>query len=356
MCFMRICSFIFTFLNKNRRFFILLGGCIFYATVYGSEGTIKQAERKKTFSEPFKVLKPEAQKGSLLIKLQHAEPEPLVQMLARKSSGEGLLSKDGRIVMDKVTNMLWVYDVPESLKQVQRFIKHIDIPAKQIVLQAYIVNADHHFTRDLGVDFSGPSGNMQSAHTSANARRSYASIEKGKLSVAVSSLGYGVSLEMELSALEKQGRGRILSSPRLVTSSGKSAYIGSGDEIPYQEKTVRGNTSVAFKKAVLSLEVTPQWLSKNRMILDLVVHQDKVSALMVQGVPAIHTQEVRTQVRVKDGQTIVLGGIFEQVQNKQWEKVPVLGDIPLIGKLFWHQRNKRDRRELLIFITPRIIS
>lgn len=304
-------------------------------------------------TEPFGIPAPRKAMDSIFIHLRHAEIEQVVKALDKKQAGEGLLSKEGKVVADKAANAIWVSDFSDRLAIIRDLIKKMDQPVKQVILQAYIVNADQNFTRDIGVDFSGgPASLENSGQGTQNASRF--SLNKNKLNITMAKLGPEFSLEMALTALENQGRGRILSSPRLMTSNGKAAYIGSGDEIPYQERTAHGNTNVAFKKAVLSLEVTPQLLPENTIVLDLVVHQDKVSALLVNGVPAIHTQEVRTQVRVSDKQTIVLGGIFEYVQSEQFTGVPVLGNLPVIGGLFRHKINKRERRELLIFITPRI--
>lgn len=354
---MLIYSLMCMYLNKYKRFCVCLcGSLIFFSMTCLAEEKNKILPEPKMVSEPFQSVGQEGQTKSILIKLRHAEVEQVVKMLEKRQTGEGILSKEGHIAVDKTTNALWIFDLPERLNIIRRLIQQIDLPVKQVVLQAYIVNADQNFTRDIGIDFS--EGQTGSEDPRQNLYRNIPrlALQKNRLNIAVTKLGPGVSLEMALTALENQGRGRILSSPRLVTSSGKAAYIGSGDEIPYQERTSHGNTSVAFKKAVLSLEVTPQWLPENTMILDLVVHQDKVSALLVNGVPAIHTQEVRTQVRVRDGQTIVLGGIFEYVRSEQLASIPGLGHLPLIGGLFRHKLNKLDRRELLIFITPRVVT
>lgn len=331
----------------------LLGGWLFFSIAYGSR--VGDEVLEKHTHSPFQEMKTDRMKKTLFVRLQHAEAEQVAKILEKKTTGDNILSKSGYMAVDKVTNALWIADFPAQLNSIEQFIHAIDIPVKQIILQAYIVNVDQHFTKELGIDFSGQPAAPESTQGALKQIMPRAAIQKGRFNIVLTHFGSGSALEVELAALESQGRGRILSSPRLITSSGKPAYIGSGDEIPYQERTSHGNTNVAFKKAVLSLEVTPQWLSKNILTLDLVVHQDKTSAMFVNGVPAIHTQEVRTQVRVKDGQTIVLGGIFEQVNNKQHAKLPLLGNLPLIGGLFRHNINKQDRRELLIFITPKIV-
>lgn len=322
---------------------------LFWFLVFLFSSNVVLADSKNR--EPFQAIE---QKNnivkSMLIRLYHADALQVVKMIRKGQSKEGLLSKTGNVVVDKSINAIWVSDFEDRLKIIRSFISQVDLPVKQILLKAYIVNADQNFTRDVGLDFS----EYQASDNLLPKPRLI--FQKNKLNIAVANLGPIASLEIALTALENQGRGRVLSNPRLVTSSGKTAYIGSGDEIPYQERTSQGNTNVAFKKAVLSLEVTPQLLPENTIVLDLVVHQDKISSLLVNGVPAIHTQEVRTQVRVKDGQTVVLGGIIEYVNSEQFINIAGLSKLPLVGGLFRHKVSKKDRRELLIFITPSAVS
>jgi type IV pilus assembly protein PilQ len=160
---------------------------------------------------------------------------------------------------------------------------------------------------------------------------------------------------MELAALENEGHAKIISNPRLLTVNSKPAYIEAGAEIPYQEKTSSGATNIAFKKAVLSLKVTPEIIAKKISLL-IELNQDKVSELVVGGVPAIDTRAIKTQAILNNGETIVLGGIYEYATNKAWVRVPFLGSIPGIGALFSHQQTKLERRELLIFVTPEIVG
>lgn len=163
-------------------------------------------------------------------------------------------------------------------------------------------------------------------------------------------------LDLELAALESEGRGKVISSPKLLTADRQAAYIESGAEIPYQEKTKRGDTSITFKKAVLSLKVTPEIVAEDTVNLLLQLNQDKVSQLTVNGVPVIDTRKIQTQALVRNGETIVLGGIYEWSKSNNIIGIPVLGKIPLLGLLFRKQETKMERKELLIFVTPRIVE
>ena len=181
----------------------------------------------------------------------------------------------------------------------------------------------------------------------------------GSLGMVVGKLGSHL-LQLELSAMEMEGRGEVISSPRVLTSNQKAAYIESGTEIPYQEATSSGATNVQFKKAVLSLRVTPQITPDERIIMDLQVNQDNVGEFVPSAtgglVPSIDTRSVVTQVLVNDGETVVLGGIFETERRETENKVPVLGDLPAVGRLFKSTNNTSNKSELLIFVTPRILE
>jgi type IV pilus assembly protein PilQ len=180
--------------------------------------------------------------------------------------------------------------------------------------------------------------------------------ETGRFNVAIARIGIHSLLDLQISALENEGHARVISSPELLTANRTPAYIEAGDEIPYQEKTSSGATSVDFKKAVLSLKVTPQITAQNRIILNLEVNQDKLGALLVNGVPSIQTRAIQTQVLVSDSQTLVLGGIYEQSHQQNLVRIPVLGKLPLIGNLFSDRRTIIQRQELLIFVTPKVLQ
>lgn len=214
---------------------------------------------------------------------------------------------------------------------------------RQLLLKARIVSVDTTFVHQLGVLFH--SSDIKNLSSEA----------LGTISLPIAKLGSGRLLDAQLNALEKSGHANIISSPELVTLDNKTASIEAGDEVPYQQETANGGTSVAFKNALLKLQVTPHILSATQIDLDLAVNQDKVSALTVQGVPAIHTQRLATQVQLKDRQTFVLGGIYETTQSQQRQGIPVLKDIPLLGYAFRHHKNQIEHRELLIFITVMIL-
>lgn len=285
--------------------------------------------------------------------LRYMDATKLTTLLGNKDSG--LLSNKGHINSDPRTNSIWVQDFSKNITAVQEYITQFDVPVKQILIQAYIVNVDENFSKELGLRFGTHQPQQNIATNELHMDLPLPTISNGRFNVAVAKLGNDTLLELELHALENEGRGKIISNPRLMTTNLGTAYIASGEDIPYQEKTAHGNTSVAFKKAVLSLKVTPQITPNNKIVLNIAVNQDKVSNLIVNGTPAIRTQEINTQVQLSDGQTIVLGGIFEEIQEKQKERIPFLSKLPGIGLLFQNQLSKSQRRELLIFVTPKIV-
>lgn len=169
-------------------------------------------------------------------------------------------------------------------------------------------------------------------------------------------LGKHALLDLELSALESEGGAQIISTPHLITADQQTAYIETGEDIPYQGRTADGFANVVFKKAVLSLKVTPRVLPDHRLILDLAVNQDQPSNFTVLNVPAIKARGIKTQVILKNGETVVLGGIYEHLQSQSVQRVPFLGTLPIIGPLFRHKSSSDNRNELLIFVTPTILD
>ncbi len=228
---------------------------------------------------------------------------------------------------------------------------------KQIQIEARIVNIDEDFTKELGLEFGTVSGdnNNSSGRLTMDLSTADNKMNSGHFGFTLAKLNNNMLLDTELSAIESEGHGKVISRPKLITLNRKPAYIDSGEDIPYQEKTGEGNTNVNFKKAVLALKVTPEIVAKNKILLDIKVNQDKVSPLTIQGVPAIDTREIKTQVVVDNKQTVVLGGIYEQMQDNVTSKIPVLSAIPLLGKLFIHKQTETEQKELLIFITPQIV-
>jgi len=291
---------------------------------------------------------------SKLIVIHYNNAEELAKLLAEKN--HGLLSTIGSVIPDKRTNSIWIQDNAKNLERISNFIKRIDIPIKQVLIEARIVNVDNTFMRNLGNEFRSIStsgrGDTSKLHMDLPGRATVF----GNYNFIIAKLRNGVLIDMELSALESEGHAKIISRPQLVTLNREPAYIEAGDEVPYQEKTSYGNTSIAFKKAVLGLKVTPEIISEDKILLKIILNQDKVSQMRVQGEPAISTREINTQVIVANKQTIILGGIYEESKDQVTERIPFLGSIPFIGSLFTYKHTANERKELLIIITPKIIA
>ena len=287
-----------------------------------------------------------------------------------------ILSTRGSVISEPRTNQLFVTDIPSRLEQVQSLIAKLDIPIRQVLIEARIVEADDRFGKSLGVRLGGGNlGDASSGRTRLEFGSTYSATTPGvgsgsflslpavglgglnPATFAVSLFGPNASrfLNLEISALEADGRGKIVSSPRVVTADQVKALIEQGTEFPYQTATSSGATAVAFRKANLKLEVTPQITPEGSIILDVDVAKDSRGETTTQGI-AINTKRVQTQVLVENGGTVVIGGIFELLESEEISKVPVLGDIPYVGNLFKNKTNTSNRSELLIFITPRVIS
>lgn len=295
-----------------------------------------------------------ATNSSQLFKIRYAKAADLVTII--KNSGNNLLSANGNISADPRTNSLWVYDTPEKLNAIRNLVQRLDIPVKQVSIKARIVNVDDNCLQELGVKFGTVNTDDVLSLDGLGMDMPVSVNQNGKFNIAIARLGPNTLLDLELSALESEGHGRIISSPELITADRQAAYIEAGEEVPYQEKTSSGATNVAFKKAVLSLKVVPQITAENHIVLDLTVNQDKVSAVTVNGVPAIQTREVQTQVAVQNNQTLVLGGIYEQSEGDKVERIPFLGSLPMVGGLFRNKVVQSERKELLIFVTPRVVN
>ena len=311
-----------------------------------------------------------------------------------KSQGGSLLSARGAVSIDDRTNTLLLQDTADRLADIRRLVATLDIPVRQVLIEARIVIVSDDFSRDLGVraGYTNVSSNGQNGalmtgasagavdtmlNSALNNLRSTGNVgpvtapsapsrynvnlpvtsPAGSLAFAL--LGSDYIVDLELSAAQAEGRGEVKSSPHVITGNGKEAIIESGTEIPYQQAASSGATTVDFKKAVLSLKVTPQITPDNRVILDLNVKKDSVGSLVVTsggvGVPSIDTREITTQVLVNDGQTVVLGGILETDERFDEQKVPFLGDVPVLGRLFKTTRRHNNKDELLIFVTPKIL-
>ncbi len=325
------------------------------------------------------------------IQVNYAKAADVSKLL---SAEQGLLSSRGSVTVDERTNTLLVQDTAAKLDAVRGALAYLDIPVRQVIIEARIVTASTDFDRRLGVRWGGGSsynrgntqysiGGSQGTLTDLNpANATQADFDLNGNGIAddfireisfpqalavdmgianpTSSFAIGLLtdeglLDLELSALESDGMSEIVSQPRLITADGQTARIESGVEIPYQEASSSGATSVSFKDAVLSLEVTPQITPDDRIIMDLKVNQDTVGVIFNE-VPSIDTREIETQVLVENGETIVLGGIYEVQSLDQTEKTPFLGDLPYIGKLFKRTVKSEEKTELLIFITPKLVK
>ncbi|POZ60741.1 type IV pilus secretin PilQ [Chromobacterium alticapitis] len=293
---------------------------------------------------------------------------------------ESILSDRGSVLIDPKTNTLIANDIGSVIDKIRDIIAKTDIPVKQVLIEARIVEATDNWERDLGikltydrVDSKGiisgnPLGVNVNNVTNLNTNQPYViqttpagvnlpiTNPSGTLS-ALYNVGHSVILGLELQAMQAEDKGRIISSPRVMTSDREEATIEQGQEIPYQEASSSGATSVSFKKAVLSLKVKPQITPDNRVIMDITVNKDSANFQQtVNGTPSLSTEKIITQVLVDNGGTVVLGGIYQQQLNDVVNKVPLLGDIPVLGALFRSTQKVDKRSELLIFITPKVIN
>jgi type IV pilus assembly protein PilQ len=326
--------------------------------------------------------------------LKYQKAEAFKNLLTGSNSGGGsgsanpnksILSKRGSAVWDPRTNTLFIQDTAKKLEEIQAIINKTDVPVRQVMIESRLVLADDKFSKQLGARFGvqsattpgnnalsiGGSLNNTSAATGASTSGSAANTGglnsnlpttiagAGTIAFSLFRLPAGLLLNLELSALETDKRGKIVSSPRVTTANQQKAKIATGTEIPYLEASSSGAATVVFKEAVLSLEVTPQITPDDKIIMDLDIKKDKVGQIFRVGsaeVPAIDTQNVQTQVLVANGETAVLGGIYEQTERNDVDKVPFFGDIPIIGNAFKRRTKQDDRTELLIFITPKIMD
>ena len=334
---------------------------------------------------------------SEFLQVNYAKASDLSALISGTDVGT-MLSDRGSIAVDDRTNTLLVQDTAERLQDIRRMVSALDVPIKQVLIESRIVVVNDDFSRELGVRLgvtafnenstdgltvisgsgTGTDTMINSALTNladpANGtvypievpllnNRYNVSVPvaeaAGRFSLAVLESDYLVDLE--LTALEAEGRGEIVSTPRVITANQKEATIKQGVEIPYQQSSASGATSISFKEAVLELTVTPQITPDNNIIMDLRVHKDSVGQIISTGglggtVPSIDTRSVETQVLVADGQTVVLGGIYETERRETVKKVPFLGDIPFAGALFRSKQRVDNKAELLIFVTPRILE
>src|SRR5689334_5792420 len=346
------------------------------------------ASRARAEGEATKQKDEGAPLRSEIIQVNYAKASDMAALL--KAGSKSLLSARGQVSVDDRTNTLLVLETREKLADIRNLIARLDIPVRQVLIESRIVIANNDFSKSLGTRF-GVTGvsdlsrdNKGVVSGSANATDnmiqdvigggspataigSAALTDRFNVNLPVASagrigfaiLGNNYLVDLELSALQAEGRGEVLSTPRVVTANSKQASIEQGVEIPYQEASSSGATSVAFKKAVLALQVTPQITPDDRIIMDLQVKNDSRGQDVNSGfgqVPSIDTREVQTQVLVQNGETVVLGGVYQQTQSNSVTKVPLLGDLPLLGYLFRTTNTVNNKRELLIFVTPKILG
>nr|WP_026301566.1 type IV pilus secretin PilQ family protein [Colwellia piezophila] len=306
------------------------------------------------------------------VQINYAKAAEFAELI--KNEDTSILSARGSVSVHKPTNTLLIRDTAKSIEDIKRMVSILDVPIRQVVIEARMVTVKDNMQEELGIrwgvtDTDGEntfSGSLEGVDTARggsvpelsdrlNVNLPVAS-PAGTIAFQVARLANGTILDLELSALEKENKGEVIASPRITTANQKEAYIEQGVEIPYQEAASSGATATQFKKAVLSLTVTPHITPDDKIILDLVVTQDTVSEVKSGLAPAIDTQRIGTQVLVNNGETIVLGGIYQQAIISTVSKVPVLGDIPYLGWLFRTSSQLNEKKELLIFVTPRIVT
>ncbi|MFK8082085.1 MAG: type IV pilus secretin PilQ [Granulosicoccus sp.] len=306
-------------------------------------------------------------------------------MLLQSNTG-GMLTERGSVTVDDRTNTLLINDTVDQLEEIRSLVHRLDVPIRQVLIESRIVIASDDFNKDIGVRW-GLNRNTANPGTAGQPGEGFAlsgnaqgvqdlingdSIDNGRfninlpgnnafgsLGVALAKLPFGTLLELELSAMQAEGTGEVISSPRVITANQHEAYIEQGVEIPYLEASSSGAASVSFRKAVLGLTVTPQITPDDRIVMDLQVNKDTVGQLFGAGslqVPSIDTRELSTQVLVDNGETVVLGGVYEQTVIDKVDFVPFFGKLPLIGKLFQRTTNQDEKSELLVFVTPKIIK
>ena len=344
------------------------------------------AERERQEIEANKQLAELAPLQSEFIRIRYAKATDVVELFeAGSEEGGSLISERGSVVVDERTNSIVVTDTAAKLAEIRGLIDKVDIPIRQVMIEARIVIASSNLDEQLGIRWGGGYLNVNgdkftsiagdtASVTDLNSQMigganpvTMPSAPFVDLGVAEATSGFAVGftstdlfLAAELSALEASGESEVVSQPKLITGDKQKATIKSGTEVPYQEGAASGATTTAFKEAVLKLDVTPNITPDDRILLDLVVNQDSVGALVPSGngglIPTIDTVELTTQVLVGNGETVVLGGVFKNEELVKVEKVPVLGDIPYLGTLFKSTANNQQKTETLIFITPRILS
>ncbi len=339
------------------------------------------AAREKLELESQQQVEELAPLRSEFMEINYAKASDLSDLL--KDTNNTLLSERGQVSVDERTNTLLIQDTALKLNEIRRLIERLDIPVKQVLIESRIVVANDDFSKDLGAKFGVfnvdgrdlgqnkvadvTTGNLNTLEPltagdpipiedTLNVNLPLADATRaGQFALSFLKLPFGYAVNLELSAAQAESRAEVMSNPRIITANQSTARIESGTEIPYVSQTSSGATDVEFKKAVLSLEVTPQITPDDRVNMEVSVTNDSVGDV-VSGVPSINTNEVTSNVLVDNGQTIVLGGIYTEDNTESYTKVPFFGDIPVAGRLFRRDSLTEDKQELLIFITPKIID
>ncbi len=345
------------------------------------------ANREKLEMESQKQIQELAPVRTEFMQVNYAKASEIANLLKVKNNN--LLSSRGNVTVDERTNTLLVQDTGDKLTEIRNVVKALDVPVRQVLIESRIVIANEDFSKDLGVRFGySKQSNPKHLIVGANGKTSGTDVVVGggvkgdtkyptttafntdglenyivdlatsgqaaNFKAAIGKFG-GYLLQLELTAMQQEGKGEVVSAPRVITANQHEAVIESGTEIPYLEASSSGSTAVAFKKAVLSLKVTPQITPDDRLIMDLAVNKDSVGQIF-SGIPSIDTNELTTQVLVDDGDTVVLGGIFESENRDDKTSVPWFGDLPYLGRLFKRTGVKASKQELLVFVTPKIIK
>lgn len=325
---------------------------------------------------------------SVFFEVNYAKVTDLVKIFKTGGeSGSSLLSGRGSVIVDERTNTLIIKDTQETINEVRKILTKLDVPVRQVLISSRIVIANDSFSKELGSRFGytrvantsngstfGISGTIvetdaivdaaANTGTAAASDLIFGTVDRFNVnlptvgaagSLAFSILKGGSLIDLEISALQADNKGELISSPRVVTADRHEAFIEQGVEIPFQTASSSGATTIAFKKAVLSIKVTPQITPDDRIIMDLQVKKDAVGQVF-NNIPSVDTREVSTQVLVNNGDTIVLGGIYEQITRNDVDKVPFFGDLPIIGYFFRHSIVSDTKAELLIFVTPKILK
>ncbi len=356
------------------------------------------AAREKLELESQQQIEELAPLRSEYVQINYAKAADIAALL--KSEGNQLLTPSrGNVTVDERTNTLLVRDTSAKLEDIHRLVKKLDIPVRQVLIESRVVIANDDFAKDIGVRFGfnqsysekvggneillagGKTGHItgtggldtgsfmdagagistgDDADATENLLVNLPSVLGGDRGGAVNLLVGKIGsflLQLELSAMQQEGQGEVISSPRVITSDRNTAIIKQGVEIPYQEASSSGATSVSFKEAVLKLEVTPQITPDDHVIMDLIINKDNPDfSRAVLGVPPVDTREIETSVLVDNGETVVLGGVFERTRSKSTERIPFFGDLPYVGFMFKQNSEEDDNSELLIFVTPKILK